>query len=89
MRELHAINDKGNLVTMPWEKLRKINEDNSNQDKYTHDVDWYLNNGYSLIDNMINEFETLFPSINWTDEQIANYAYNKNHISERYVHKLI
>lgn len=44
---------------MSWEKLRRINDDNSNQDKYTHDVGWYLNNGYSIIDDMINEFETL------------------------------
>lgn len=59
IRELHVINDKGKQVTMSWEKLRMINDDNSNQDKYTHDVGWYLNNGYSIIDDMINEFETL------------------------------
>lgn len=59
MKKLHLINDKGEQVSMPWNKLKTINEDKSTHDKYMHDVDWYLNNGYSSIDDVINELEDI------------------------------
>lgn len=39
---------------MEW--IVKANEDH-NSHKYYHDVDWYLKNGYHLIDDVIKEFE--------------------------------
>lgn len=59
MKELHVINGNGERITMSWEKLRRINEDDSNPDKYFHDVDWYLAHGYSLIDDVIEEFQDI------------------------------
>ena len=29
-----------------------------------------------------NKFEKLFPSINWSDDEIANYAFSNKHINE-------
>ena len=60
MKKLHVTNNNGNRVAMSWERLRMINEIRSNPNKYVHDIDWYMNNGYSLIDDVIDEFEDIY-----------------------------
>lgn len=42
---------------MSWEELDSLNE--SKQEIYSHDIDWYLENGYSRIEDVINEFEEI------------------------------
>lgn len=46
MNKLHVINSKNERKTISWSELRKINEGNNNGDKFFHDIEWYLNNGY-------------------------------------------
>lgn len=54
---LHVINSKGEKTIMSWEELDSLNE--SKQEIYSHDIDWYLENGYSRIEDVINEFEEI------------------------------
>lgn len=56
MNKIHVVNDKGDRKEVSWNELLKLNEDH-NSHKYYHDVDWYLKNGYHLIDDVIKEFE--------------------------------
>ena len=58
MEKLHVINNQGDQKEVTWLELIKLNEgSNCNDDKYYHDIGWYLNNGYHLIDDVIKDFE--------------------------------
>ena len=56
MDKIHVINNKGVKKEVTWSQLLKLNED-SNNDKYYHDIEWYLQNGYYTMDDVIKEFK--------------------------------
>lgn len=54
MDKLHVINKHGVMKEVTWLELIKLNEDsNCDEDKFYHDIDWYLSNGYHLIDDVM------------------------------------
>ena len=58
MEKLHVINNRGFKKEVTWAEMIKLNEvSNCDEDKFYHDIDWYLSNGYHLIDDVIKDFE--------------------------------
>ena len=62
-RETHLINEYGDRVmiqrTLPLdEEIKKLNE--STNSNFGLDMDWYLSNGYSLVEDVFNEIESRY-----------------------------
>ena len=53
MEKIHLINDEGDKKEVSYQELNELNKESG----YYHDIDWYLNNGYSLVDDVIKEFK--------------------------------
>lgn len=53
MEKIHLINDEGDKKEVSYQELNELNKVGG----YYHDIDWYLNNGYSLVDDVIKEFK--------------------------------
>lgn len=62
-RETHLINEYGDRVTIQRtlpldEEIKKLNE--STNSNFGLDMDWYLSNGYSLVEDVFNEIESRY-----------------------------
>lgn len=57
MRRLHVINDKGDKKEVSYQELYTLNK--GKEDSFYHDIDWYIQNGYSSVDDVIKEFKEL------------------------------
>ena len=58
-RKTHLINEQGDRKVVETrnvdKELKQLNE--STNSKYHVDIDWYLNNGYSLAEDVFNRIE--------------------------------
>ena len=62
-RESHLINEYGDRVTIQRtlpldEEIKKLNE--STNSNFHLDIEWYLSNGYSLVEDVFNEIESRY-----------------------------
>ena len=62
-RETHLINEYGDRVTIQRtlplnEEIKKLNE--STNSNFHLDIEWYLSNGYSLVEDVFNEIESRY-----------------------------
>lgn len=59
MNKLHLINEVGDTIAIEFKnfenKKKQLNE--TTNTNYHIDVDWYLTNGYSLVENMFKRIE--------------------------------
>ena len=55
--DIYVINNKEEKTIISWKELNSLNE--STHEKYSHDIEWYLENGYSRIEDVISEFEEI------------------------------
>ena len=56
--DVHLINSKNETIVVRWRDILEAEESGSK--KYSDfgiDVDWYLNNGYRLIDDVIKDLK--------------------------------
>ncbi len=59
MNKLHLINEVGDTIAIEFKdfenKKKQLNE--TTNTNYHIDVDWYLTNGYSLVEDMFKRIE--------------------------------
>ncbi|MDE6238644.1 MAG: hypothetical protein K2M54_01495 [Muribaculaceae bacterium] len=55
---LHIITKTGERTTIPFPGYNQINE--AENDEYNVDIDWYLSNGYTKLEDAIKEIEKIW-----------------------------